>query len=111
VRRQVRAYLIAHGTDPDAVDTDSFTDICVMWADGLIGNKSVIEGIGTLTAGVFNYIRAQGQRPFEIKDIIPSVYEYIYPPLTEEEKKRQANDKLLTFMLMNPGAPEMLKGA
>ena len=103
--------MIAHGTDPDEVDVETFVDICVMWSDGVIGNKGLIECIGNLTAGVFNYLRSQGQRSFELKDIIPSAYEYIYPPLTEEEKKRQANDKLLTFMLMNPGAPEMLKGA
>lgn len=82
-----------------------------MWADGLIGNKSIIEGIGTLTAGVFNYIRAQNQRPFDLKDVVYSAFDYLYPPLSEEQKKIQANEKLLTFMLMNPGVPDMLKGS
>lgn len=103
--------MTAHGTDPDLIDEERFTDICIMYADGMIGNRGTIEVLGALTAGIYNYMRADGQRAFKLEDIIPRGYEYIYPPLTEQEKKVKVNESLLTFMQSAPNAPKMiLKG-
>jgi len=79
-----------------------------MYADGLIGNRGILEVLGTLTAGQFNSMLPKGKPSYKLQDIIPRVYGYIYPPLTEQDKKAQVNEQLLTFMLMNPKAPKSL---
>ena len=55
-----------------------------MYADGLIGNKAVIETLGALTAGIYNYMRAEGQKPYTLKDIINSAYGYIYEDIEND---------------------------
>jgi len=45
--------LLAHGTDPANLDEETFTDISIMYADGMIGNRGILEVLGTLTAGQF----------------------------------------------------------
>lgn len=51
-----------------------------MYADGLVGNFAVIEILGNLTAGVYNYMRAANSSAYKLRDIIGKSYEYIYPP-------------------------------
>lgn len=81
-----------------------------MYADGLIGNRGTLEVLGALTAGIYNYLRAEGQKAYKLQDIIPRAYDYIYPPLTEQEKKEQVNQSLLAFMQAAPGAPATILG-
>jgi len=100
--------LTAHGTDPDSIDEQTFTDICIMFHDGIIGNLGVIETIGVLTAGHFNMTLPKGKTPFKLKDIIPQIYDYLYPPLTKEQQQEQVSKNLLAFAMMHPGAPEQL---
>ena len=79
--------MTAHGTDPNEVNEETFNDICLMFSDGLIGNYRIIETLGNLTAGVYNYMRSSNASSYKLQDIIPTVYDYLYPPLSEEEKK------------------------
>lgn len=102
--------MTAHGSDPDSVDEATFTDICIMYADGLIGNRGILDVLGTLTAGQFNKMLGKGQTPYTLDKIIARAYDYIYPPLTDEQKKEEVSQKLLAFAMMAPGAPEFLKG-
>jgi hypothetical protein len=102
--------LIAHGADPDKVDEETFSDIVVMYHSGLIGNIGLLEVLGTLTAGQFNKMLPKGKAAYKLKDIIPNAYDFIYPPLSEQDKKEQVNQSLLAFALMSPGAPSILKG-
>jgi hypothetical protein len=81
-----------------------------MYHSGLIGNIGLLEVLGTLTAGQFNKMLPKGKAPFKLKDIIPNAYDFIYPPLSEQDKKEQVNQSLLAFALMSPGAPSILKG-
>ena len=81
-----------------------------MYHSGLIGNIGLLEVLGTLTAGQFNKMLPKGKPPFKLKDIIPNSYDFIYPPLSEQDKKQQVNQSLLAFALMSPGAPSILKG-
>jgi hypothetical protein len=37
------------------------------------------------------------------------MHDYIYKPLSDEEKRQMANQRLLEFMTMKPGAPNFLK--
>lgn len=69
-----------------------------MYADGALGNKSSIVGLGTLTAGVFNYMRANDSKTYKLKDILGNVYQYYY-----NEPEVTASDSLLTFMSQAQG--------
>jgi hypothetical protein len=44
-----------------------------------------------------------------MKDVLPSLHDYIVPPPTEEETKLQLNNQLLAFMLSRPDAEQFLK--
>ena len=77
--------------------------------DGFIGNKQLLNSIGSLTAGVFNYIRQQNQQPYKLQNIIGLAYDYIYAPLTEEQKRDDVNNKLLAFISMMPGSQDKFK--
>ena len=100
--------MTAHGADPATVDEETFTDICIMYGDGLIGNGGLLEVLGSLTAGQFNKMLRQGATPYKLRDIIPQVYDYLYPPLTEQDKKAQVSKNLLAFAMATPGAPSVL---
>jgi hypothetical protein len=84
--------------DIDALDEATLNEITVMYADGLIGNRSLITTLGTLTAGVFNYMRPSSSMPYDLKAVIGSAYDYIYG-----EEKADVSQSLLTFMSQAPG--------
>jgi len=58
--------------------------------------------VGSLTAGVFNYMRQANSRPYKLANILGSAYDYIYPPLSEQDKKASVNNSLLAFMTQAP---------
>lgn len=101
--------MLAHGANPDAMSEDDYELVMVALNDGLIGNKSLININGSLTAGVFNYIRSQNAKAYTLQDVIGVMHDYIYRPLNDEEKKQLASERLLTFMSMKPDVPELLK--
>lgn len=98
--------LTANGTDPDNVDEERFTDICIMYVDGLIGNRGMMEVLGSLTGAIYNYMRSENQAAYKLQDIIPKTYNYLYPPLTEQQKADQANEALRAYMKAAPNAPK-----
>jgi hypothetical protein len=81
-----------------------------MYADGLIGNRGILEVLGTLTAGQFNKMLLKGKPPYKLQDIIPRTFDYLYPPLSEQDKKKQVSDQLLVFAMMSPGFSPQLFG-
>lgn len=81
-----------------------------MYSDGIIGNLGVLQVMGSLTAGYFNSMLPKGKQPFKLKDIIPTQYEYLYPPLSEQDKKDLANKSLLNFVKSKPNAPQKIFG-
>jgi hypothetical protein len=78
-------------------------NIKTMYADGLVGNFGVLTQIATLTNGVFNYMRPANSPPYKLANILGNAYDYLYPPLTEQQQKQQANEQLLAFMSQAPG--------
>ena len=75
-----------------------------MYGDGILGNQKVVELLGTLIAGVFNYIRDPAKStPYSLANIIGSAYDYIYPPLPPEVQKEVVSNNLLAFMSQAPG--------
>jgi hypothetical protein len=79
-----------------------------MYNDGVIGNLGVLQAIGTHAAGHFNTVLPQGKSPFKLQDIIGTQYDYLYPPLSEEQKAQSVSDNLKSFMVSNPNAPSYL---
>lgn len=86
-----------------ALDESIMADIQTMYADGMVGNHNSIHLLGTLITGVFNYLRAESAAPFSLAKVIGPAHDYIFPPLTEEQKKAQVSEQLLSFMTMAPG--------
>lgn len=87
---------------------DDFSLITVALNEGFIGNKSVLNTIGFLTTGVFNYIRSSNAPAYTLKTILGGVYDYLYPPLSDEDQKQKANQQLISYMMAAPGAKEKL---
>lgn len=83
--------------DIDALDEATMNEITVMYADGLVGNRSLLIMQGTLTAGVFNYLRANNSSPYTLKSVLGSAYEYIYGI-----EKTNPSESLLAFMSQAP---------
>lgn len=99
--------MIAHGANPDKVDDVTFREICVMWADGQIGNGLVLETLGNLTAGIYNYMRSNSSQAYTLRNIIGRSYEYLYPP---QDTTRTVNESLLAYVSQAKGfKPDMFK--
>lgn len=84
-------------------------NIEILLTDGFLGVKAVALALSALTTGNLNSKLAKGSSPYTVKDVLPALKDYIFPPLTPEEQREQANQQLLSIMRMAPGAPEMLK--
>jgi hypothetical protein len=98
--------MVFNGHTPESIseiDDLTMTNIQTMYADGLIGNYGLLTQIATLTNGVFNYMRQSNSPPYKLVNILGSAYDYIYPPLTEEQKKASVNDGLIGFMSQAQG--------
>lgn len=80
-------------------------DIEIMISDGMIGNKAIALALSALTTGNLNSKLRKGAQPFTIKAVLPSLHEYLIPPLSPEEEAAQATKALLSFMAQAPGAP------
>ena len=83
--------------DIDALDEATMNEITVMFADGLIGNRSLLTMQGSLVSGVFNYLRANDSQPYTLKGVLGNAYEYIYGI-----EKTDPNESLLLFMSQAP---------
>jgi hypothetical protein len=97
----VRAALIFNGHTQDtinALDEATMHELMVMYADGALGNKSLSVGLGTLTAGVFNYLRANNSKTYSLKDMLGTTYQYYY-----NDPEVSASDSLLLFMSQAEG--------
>lgn len=84
--------------DIDNLDEDIMNHISVMYADGIIGNRAILSTLGSLVAGVFNYMRQPNSPAYDLKQILGASYGYIFP-----EIKVDASDSLLTFMSQAQG--------
>lgn len=80
-------------------------NIEIMLSDGAIGNKAILLALSTLTSGNLNSKMKQGSPPITMAKVLPSTHDYIIPPIDDEEARAQANNQLLSFMLMAPNSP------
>ena len=76
-----------------------------MYADGIIGNKGMLQVMGSLTTAIFNYIRSQHTTPYDLKAILGQSYGYIF-----NDVEMSASDGLLLFLTQAQGFnPENFK--
>ena len=109
MRKQVETALIFNGhTHETIADLDDVTmaNLQVMYADGLVGNRAVLELLAVLTNGVFNYMRPANSPTYKLANILGRAYDYLYPPLSPEEQKEAASQSLLAFMSQAPDFPK-----
>lgn len=85
------------------LDDVTMANIQTMYADGMVGNYGVLTQLATLTNGVFNYMRAAHSAPYKLVNILGSAYDYIYPPMSDEDAKASANNSLLAYMTQAQG--------
>ena len=90
-------------TSVDEISEEVFTEITVMYADGMLGNRGTFDAIATLTAGVFNYMRGESQPAYKQAQIFPWINQYFENPDHEPLVKEQINNSLLTFMTQAQG--------
>lgn len=91
--------MVAHGANPANVDEETFRDICILLADGVIGNRQMIETLGSLTGAVYNYMRTPTRQAYTLRDTIGRSYDYLYP----QDTTLTASDALLLFMTQAQG--------
>jgi hypothetical protein len=68
----------------------------------MVGNYGVLTQLATLTNGVFNYMRTANSAPYKLANILGSAYDYIYPPMSEQDKKESVNNSLLAYVTQAP---------
>lgn len=81
-------------------------NIEIMLYDGMIGQKSVLLALSSLTTGNLNSKLKDTATPYKMETVLPLVHDYIIPPLSEEEKKAQLNANLASYVSMHPNAPK-----
>tara|TARA_B110000503_G_C7101205_1_gene393850 strand:- start:421 stop:663 length:243 start_codon:yes stop_codon:yes gene_type:complete len=78
-------------------------------SDGFIGNKAILLALSCLTTGNLNAKIDKNTTPFKMKDVLPSIHEYIVVPPTEQEMKEQVNSGLIAYVQSRPKAPQFMK--
>ena len=79
-------------------------NIEIMLYDGMIGQKSVLLALSSLTTGNLNSKLRETATPYKMETVLPLTHDYIVPPLTDEEKKVQLNANLASYVSMHPNA-------
>lgn len=98
--------MIFNGHTPESVDDldeETFAELQVMYADGLLGNKGLFDALKPLTVGVFNYMRSPDSPAYRLADIFPWVDEYGVDPDTEPTPEEAVNSALLGFISQAKG--------
>ena len=106
MRSQVRAAMIFNGhtaDSVDAIDEETFAEITVMWADGILGNRASYDALVPVTTAVFNFMRDRSTPAFSPDKIFPWIREYSLNPDLEPTEQDKVNQALLAFMTMAPG--------
>jgi hypothetical protein len=102
----VTAALIFNGHTQKSVNEISeevFTEIQVMYADGMLGNRAIFDGFAPMTAAVFNYMRPENSAPYKQQSIFPWINEYWNNPDNEPTATEIASNSLLLFLSQAPG--------
>jgi hypothetical protein len=74
-----------------------------MYADGMLGNKAIFDGLAPLTTAVFNYMRPEGVAAYKQHALFPWINEYWQNPDLEPTPEEQVNNALLSFVSQAKG--------
>lgn len=85
------------------ISEEVFTEIQVMYADGMLGSKAIYDAIAPLTTAVFNYMRAEGQPAFRQDRLFPWIEEYWRNPDHDPEPQQAVSDGLKTYIMYAKG--------
>ena len=81
----------------ESIDEELFTEIQVMYADGLLGNKGIFDALTPVTAAVFNYMRSPNTPAVKTSEIFPWVNEYSVHPDNDISQEQAVSNGLLGF--------------
>jgi hypothetical protein len=87
----------------ETIDEELFTEIQVMYADGLLGNKGIFDALSPLTAAVFNYFRADNAPAVKTSEVFPWVHEYSVDPSNDVDPDVAVSNALLGWMSQAKG--------
>lgn len=94
----------------DSIDEELFSEIQVMYADGMLGNKGIFDALGPVTTAVFNYMRPQNAAAYRQDQIFPCINEYANNPDFEQSPTDAVNSNLLGYVMNAKGfKPERFK--
>lgn len=85
------------------IDEELFTEIQVMYADGLLGNKGIFDAIAPLTAAVFNYFRDEKASAIKTSEVYPWVHEYSVDPSNDVDPETAVSNSLIGWMSQAKG--------
>lgn len=74
-----------------------------MYADGMLGNRAVFDGIAPLTTAVFNYMRPEGAGAYKQAQIFPWINQYWQNPDNDIAPEEQVNSALLSYVSQAKG--------
>ena len=106
MRAQVVAAMVFNGHTQeyiDSIDEELFAEIQVMYADGMLGNKSIFDALVPVTTAVFNYMRPQNAAAYRSDQIFPCINEYANNPDYEPTPSEIASNNLLGYITQAPG--------
>jgi len=78
------------------LDEELFTEIQVMYADGMLGNKGIYDALTPVTTAVYNYFRAEHAGVVKAEDVFPWIHEYSIDP--ENDEPDEMGSGLATFL-------------
>jgi len=87
----------------NSLDEETFTEIQVMYADGMLGNKGIFDALAPITTAVFNYMRGSNQSAYKQEQIFPWVNEYSINPDFEPKPEEAVNTSLLVYLSQAQG--------
>jgi len=81
----------------ESLDEELFTEIQVMYTDGILGNKGIFDALTPVTAAVFNYMRPPNTPSVKVEEIFPWITEYSKHPDNDVSPDQAASNGLLGF--------------
>lgn len=74
-----------------------------MYADGMLGNRAIFDGLAPMTTAVFNYMRPEGVAAYKQSQLYPWINQYWENPDNDVAPEDQVNNALLTFVSQAKG--------
>ena len=85
------------------ISEEIFSEIQVMYADGMLGNRAVFDSLAPITTGVFNYIRPEGAPAYKQEQMFSWINEYWQNPDLEPDPQEQVSNSLLGYISQAKG--------